>query len=654
MSSDQPGAVNKARKELALTQDRLRQIQRVARFGFWDWDIASGNLYWSDEIYTIFGLPQSEYKPTYQAFLEAVHPEDREKVERAVEKALADNARYEVEHRVKRLDGHIIHVREEGEVICDVTGKPSRMLGTVVDVTRRRRAEEASRESEQQFRIIWESVSEGMMTVDDEGVISRINPAATNMFGYAKDELLGQQVEILVPPHLRQGHVTLRRDYQLRPESYHRRDIMDSVIDLAAVRKDGKHLPVRISLIPVVMQGVRETLLTIVETSTRQLLERKLRQAEKLEAIGRLAGGIAHDLNNILTAVIGYTDLCATSLGPSHHCQIYLREVAKGGDRAKKLVGNMLAFTRQQVLEPRLLDINVGLKDMEKMLLGLIKPSVDLVLDLKSGLHLVYVDPIQLVQVMTNLVVNADHAMPAGGRLLISTNNLSFQEEFMTATGPTTPGRYVEVLVNDSGEGISEKMINKIFDPFFTTKTTDQGTGLGLSTVYGIMRQSRGAISVFSKEGLGTTFRLFFPVADSRILEQEVPVDANSRETGNEMILVVDDDAGVRSLVKRILVQQGYGVLEASDPDTGLDLLESCPDVRLVISDVVMGGMSGHQMKRLIQSRYPHLRVLLMSGYITQVVIAETDDGEQESYLAKPFTGKKLVEKVQELLSKGS
>jgi PAS domain S-box-containing protein len=381
--------------------------------------------------------------------------------------------------------------------------------------------------------------------------------------------------------------------------------------------------------------------------------EEQLRQSQKMEAIGRLAGGIAHDFNNLLTVITGYSDLAIRKLPAEDPLQRNIGEIKKAGDHAASLTRQLLAFSRKQILQAKVFDLNGVVSDMEKMLRRLIGEDIELRTLLNAELGNINADPGQIEQVIMNLAVNARDAMPQGGKLIIETENVCLDEEYAGQHMAVVPGAYVMLAVSDTGTGMDEETQARIFDPFFTTKELGRGTGLGLSTVYGIVKQSGGNVWVYSEVGRGTTFKVYFPRSDEHARESNRTVEPEDGLQGDEIILLTEDEANVRQLAREILRSYGYHVLEAANSSEALSICErNKAPIQLLITDVIMPGMSGRQLADYLTRLRPEMNVLFMSGYTDEAIIQHGVLESETCFLQKPFTSIALARKVREALDK--
>jgi nitrogen-specific signal transduction histidine kinase len=420
------------------------------------------------------------------------------------------------------------------------------------------------------------------------------------------------------------------------------------------VRRDGREVPCsKVLVAHRAPSGEVEFFSVIAHDMTeRRSLEEQIRQAQKMEAVGRLAGGVAHDFNNLLTAISGYSDFLLRRLGPQHPLRKDAEEIQRAAARAASLTRQLLAFSRRQVLEPKVIDLNLVVTDMEKMLRRLIGEHIELATSLDPALGRVRADRGQIEQVLLNLAVNARDAMPGGGRVTIETRNVDLDAAYARDHVGIEPGAYVLLCVSDTGVGMDDETRLHIFEPFFTTKAGGSGTGLGLSTVYGIVRQSGGSIEVASEPGRGAAFKVYLPRVEGTAAPLAAPKPAGpDLAAGTGTVLVVEDEEIVRSLARRILETAGYRVLEAADPHTALEICDRfAGPIDLLLTDIVMPKMSGRVLAERVAERRPEVRTLFMSAY-AEAAVAREAGGEDLAWIEKPFTVDMLTRKVQEVLA---
>ena len=502
-------------------------------------------------------------------------------------------------------------------------------------------------ESESRYRSLIEGATYGIYRSDEKGFVA-VNPALVQMLGYANED------EVL--------RLDVARDIYLNPDE--RARLMDEYgqkgriesIEVLWKKKNGQPIHVRLSGRAVRDEaGSHLGFEMIAEDITeRRSLEERLRQSQKMEAIGRLAGGVAHDFNNLLTVITGYNQLLMDNLGEEHPLRADLDEVRKAADRAAALTKQLLAFSRQQVLAPKVLDLNIVVESMQNLLKRLLGEDIELSTILPPGVGHVKADPGQLGQVIMNLAVNARDAMPSGGRLTIQTANVMLSDTYGPENFYTEGGNYVMLAVSDTGSGMDPETRSHIFEPFYTTKSQGKGTGLGLSTVYGIVKQSGGYVFVESEVGKGSTFKVHLPRVAEEVDTSAPRPHESSRRRGSETVLLVEDEDGVRSLAKQVLENHGYTVLEARNGAEGLAMAEQCArlkhPVHLVLTDVVMQHMSGRQLAEEMERRFPRVKVLYMSGYTDDAVLQRGVLAAGSAFLQKPFSPESLVAKVRELL----
>jgi len=512
------------------------------------------------------------------------------------------------------------------------------------------RSDEALRESEARYRLVARVTFNAIWDWDVMRNEVVWNEGVQTLFGYSADEVEPQRDWWTERIHLEDkdrinagldrlldsGEQIWSEEYRFRCSN----GSYASVIDRGYVMHDDEGKPVR-------MIGA------ILDITERKQLEDQLRQSQKMEVVGRLAGGIAHDFNNLLTVITGYSKLLLQrDLDDHDPRRKYVVEIDKAGERAAALTHQLLAFSRKQVLQPEVLDLNVVIAEMDKMLQRLIGEDINLVTVPGKGLGWVKADPGQMEQVIVNLAVNARDAMPLGGKLTIETANVELDERYAHQRAEVTSGPYVMLAVSDTGMGIDEETLSHIFEPFFTTKEQGKGTGLGLATAYGIVKQSGGHLWVYSEVGRGTMFKVYLPRI-GEVVEAAAPGSSRiALSQGSETILLVEDEAGVRALILEVLTERGYTVLEACNGDEALRLCEqrSSP-IHLLLTDVVMpGGMNGRELAEQLTSLHPELKVLYMSGYTDEAIIHHGVLDRGTIFLQKPFTPDALERKAREVL----
>jgi PAS domain S-box-containing protein len=521
---------------------------------------------------------------------------------------------------------------------------------------KRKQAEDAVSQSEARKAAILEAALDAIITIDHEGKIIEFNPAAESMFGFTRSQTLGRDMaELIIPPGWRDQY----REVLARHRTAGEAPSLGKRLELSGLRADGKEFPVEVAVARIRAEGPPLFTGYIRDISERKQAEEilrqteeRFRQAQKMEAIGRLAGGVAHDFNNLLTVITGYSHLLLSTLPEGDASITLIQEIAKAAERAVMLTRQLLAFSRKQVTSTKVVDLNTIVTDMNKMLQRLIGEDISLVPVLAPGLHPIKVDPGQFEQVIMNLVINARDAMPQGGTLTLETANIELDETYTRAYPELQPGAYVLLGVSDTGCGMDETVRARIFEPFFTTKEIGKGTGLGLATVYGIVKQAGGHVAVYSEPGKGTTFKIYLPCAPEAVVAPlQIPAPSPSSR-GTETVLVVEDEDGVRALTSRVLQKNGYKVLEARH---GLEALQICKQqdtpVNLVVTDVVMPKLSGPQLAEQMRTLWPNLRVLFLSGYTDRALVHSGLLDANRNFLQKPFTPDDLTSKVREMLA---
>jgi PAS domain S-box-containing protein len=510
----------------------------------------------------------------------------------------------------------------------------------------RQQAEAALRSSEERFRALVENSSDTLLLLDAEGRVAYITPSSQRHLGWKSEDLIGHSVFDFMHPDDHGMVATKFAEALQRPGEPITQQVRLKHSDGNWRVMDG------VSVNRLHEPSVGAIVVNARDITDRRKLEDQLWHAQKMEAVGQLAGGVAHDFNNLLTAILGYANLMLDELPPQDPLRNDLEEIRSAGDRAASLTRQLLAFSRRQMLQPQVVDINALVTGMQKLLRRLVTEHVEVVAALAPDLMSVRVDPSSIEQVLVNLAVNARDAMPQGGRLTIETANVDLDAAYAKMHVPLEPARYVMIAVGDTGHGMDEATRTRIFEPFFTTKEQGKGIGLGLATVYGIVKQNGGYIWVYSEVGHGSVFKVYLPPADSAPAAHGVTRDdaAGRKKLGWETVLLVEDEDAVRVLAREVLRRNGYVVLEARHGIDALRIAERHPDdIHLIITDLVMPHMAGSELAKRLSAARPGMKVLYMSGY-TDHEVMDRDLTPGAAFMQKPFTPEVLANKVRHVL----
>lgn len=751
-------------EELFRQKELLKETQALARVGSFEWDIRTGQLNWSEQLYKIFGVDARTFHPSFEAYLQMVHPEDVEQVKRRVMAAVSGASSFETQSRIMRPDGSSCVLQSHGRILSDAFGQPEKLIGACMDITEFSLTIDRLNTSEARYRAMVDHASDGLVLHDEDGVIVDVNTRVCTQLGYSREELIGQTpllynremtreqlaeiverlhdaefltfeayhagkdghlfpVEVRLRSYLENGQrravslvldISQRRqaeaarlaseqrlrlllhsanlvvweadpitlnftyvsDYCERLLGYARQawlapnfwlnhlhpDDRDEAYEIcrhgceagidhrmeyrmidatgAVVWiEDAVHVQVQDGRV-VLLQGVLQNI------SQRKLLEEQLHQSQKMEAIGRLAGGVAHDFNNILTVMMGYSELLLFTMPANDPGRAAIASINEAGKRAAALTRQLLTFSRKAIVAPKVLDLNDLVRSTEALLRPTIGEDIKLTIDIDPDVRPIKADRVHIEQVLMNLAINARDAMPQGGSMRISTSNRArVPNDSLRALSD-----YVELALTDSGCGISDEVIGKIFDPFFTTKEVGRGTGLGLAVVHGVVTGAGGFIHVDSQLGIGTTFHLCFPAAPSGS-QVTSPSQESDYPRGQETILLVEDDRAVRAVTQATLTQLGYQVVDAGGGDQALGEFRRDPRrFDLLLTDVVMPGMSGRKLAETIREIRPELPVLFMSGHTDDAVVQHGIRSSADAFIQKPFHPQSLGHKLRELL----
>jgi len=757
----------------------LARTEAIAHVGSWEWDIAGDHVHWSDEMFRIFGRDPNAGAPSFARHSEIYLPEDMQRLSQAVERCKSRGTPYELDLRAVRPDGEIRYCVAWGRAETDATGRIVRLAGVILDITERKRAEEALRKSEKKWRSYVQNAPFGVFITDVDGRYVEVNPAACEITGYSEEELLTMSIPDLMPPGSEQENLShfqrlrdtgfsggtvglLHRNGQvrrwsvsavklaenrflgfaedvterelvaeslrqseerfraaneasldalllLRSERDETGEISDFIFvdvnrrteEMLRMRRDqllGKRL---CETLPVNREaGFFEKYKRVVDTGApleeefflpeahvpavwyyhqvvkvhdgvfichRDISDRKraeaeheklqtqLRQAQKMEAVGRLAGGVAHDFNNMLGIIIGHADMVLEEMGADQPFYADLVEIRKAGVRSADLTRQLLAFARKQTVAPRVIDLNKTVGGMLKMLQRLIGEDIDMAWIPGEKVWPVKIDPGQVDQILANLCVNARDAIADVGKVTIETGNIVFDEDYCRIHAGFVPGEYAMLAVSDNGCGMDAETLAYVFEPFYTTKELGKGTGLGLATVYGVVKQNKGLINVYSEPGQGTTFKIYLPrhlPETTRFSEKRSNPPA---ERGRETVLLVEDEPAILRMTALMLKREGYTVVGAGTPGEAIHLATENPgEIHLLMTDVVMPEMNGRDLAKNILSLYPRLKCLFMSGYTANVIAHHGVLDEGVHFIQKPFSKAELAAKVREALDQTS
>ena len=766
-----------AEVKLTVSTERLHLALEAAKAGTWEWDLRTNENIWSKELFSVYGLEPDSCKPSYEAWRQTIHPDDREKAEQVVQEAAQNGTVLNAEWRIVGSDGRERWLMSRGRPVRDAGGQPVRYFGVVMDITDRKQAEEKLRKSRELEQSILSSVPHGIFGLEDRKIFFA-NDAIEAVTGWKPEEVIGKDTRIFFRndeewraygaviyakmqsettfsyepltlfvkkdgremycrtsfsrigeygsnkyvsmvedvTEAKRTEMALReseRDFRLlvdnAPEAIfiqtgmrfayvnfacmrlygagsreellgmpvlerfapdlhavilkrirllHEENRPASAIEQKHLKMNGELIDVLVSAIPFRFQGDAGALVFVTDISgSKQMEEEKIRlqeqllQAQKMESVGRLAGGVAHDFNNMLGVILGHTEMAMAGVEHDDPLWAGLEEIRKAAERSADLTRQLLAFARKQTISPKVLDPNETVEGMLKMLRRLIGEDMDLLWKPGHSVGQIRVDPSQIDQVLANLCVNARDAISGVGKVTIETGNVMMDDAYGRDHLEAAPGAYVMLAVSDDGSGMDKETLGKLFEPFYTTKEVGKGTGLGLATVYGIMKQNNGFINVYSEPNQGTTFKLYFPQYMDKTEQTRGEATQKPIQGGRETVLVVEDEPAILEMTKLMLEKQGYELLTARTPGEAIEIAGTYGGaIHLLITDVVMPEMNGRDLAAEILSFQPKIRKLFMSGYTADVIARHGVLEEGVHFIQKPFSLGDLAAKVREAL----
>ncbi|MGD9209696.1 MAG: ATP-binding protein [Desulfobacteraceae bacterium] len=638
-------------RTVALRKSERRQIeaQRIAKLGDFTWNVETGEVTWSRGMFDLLRYDPKEKIDYAKVNAGIHHPDDLPRVTKWLNDCIK-SGKSELtpnEYRIIRKDGKTIYVRTQGLI---ERGKENETIvfATAQDITENVLAEKALRESEKRYHDTLESIMEGFQIISYDWCYLYVNSAVARHAQKAKEEMLGRTM-MEVFPGIEETPLfgLLRHCMEERVPHF-----IEDEFTFTDGRKGWFDLRIEPAPDGIIVFSIDITERKKAEIESK-MLQDQLLQAQKLESVGRLAGGVAHDLNNLFSPIIGYSEMLLEDLDPKEDIYELVTEILNAGFRARDLIQHLLAFSRKQTMQFKPVDLNMAVKRFEKLLRRTIPEDIKIEVSLSPNVPVIMMDVGQIEQVIMNLAVNAADAMSGGGILAIKTTYIILDEEYIALYPEVLPGQYVMLSVHDNGCGMDEEIRKDIFEPFFSTKG-EQGTGLGLATVHGIVKQHNGHIGVDSEPGKGTIFKIYLPANSNQELTESKKITETILDLrGTESILLVEDNRQVCKLAQTILKRLGYTVYVTQDSSQAIKLLESHGNVvHLLLTDVVLPGMNGKELYNLAVKTYPDLKVLYMSGYSNNVIAHRGGLYEGVEFIQKPFTAQNLAAKVRQVLTK--
>ncbi len=639
---------------LLESESRYGRALSATTDALWEWDLISNETFFSRRWFEMLGYADQEMAMTFETWKELCHPDDFdlavEKIRATLESAGA--VRYRAEFRLRAKDGTWRWILGRGDVVRrDAQGKPLMLVGTHIDISERKQAEEnAAREKLFSDEVI-DSLPGIFYMYDENSRLVRWNRRHEEVTGYSSQEISGKcNLEFFAEEH-REGIREAVQTLFAEGAGY---------AEAPLLLKDGRQIPYFFTGRPAMVGGHPYFLGVGIDISDRkraeeerERLQDQLLQAQKMESVGRLAGGVAHDFNNMLSVIIGYAELAQLQIDRNAPVSNYLEQIRSAAERSATLTQQLLAVARKQTIAPRQLDLNVTVEGMLTMLRRLIGEEIELAWLPGAGLWMVTMDPSQIDQLLVNLCVNARDAIGGVGKITIETANISLDETYCATHEGLSPGDHVSLIVSDTGCGMDKKMIDGIFEPFFTTKDLGQGTGLGLAMVYGIIKQNRASVNVSSEPGRGTTFQIFLPRAEGQGETAGIAGIEGLRFSRGETILLVEDERTIMEMARTMLTTLNYNLLVTGGPEEAIRLVGGYDGpIDLLLTDVVMPKMNGRQLQERLLTVRPEMRCLFMSGYTADVIASQGVLDAGLHFIQKPFSMQTLAIRLREVLDR--
>jgi PAS domain S-box-containing protein len=643
-------------RRLGESEERYRLAMDAATDGVWDWDVTTGTVQYNPAWRRIIGVEEVENE--FDVWASRLHPDEKEAVLEGLQPCLnGKSEHWSQEHRLLAADGTWKWVLGRGRVVSrDAQGRPLRMIGTMTDISERKRAEAALCESREMLNLVLDTVPQSIFWKDRESRYLGCNQVFATAVGLDEPAQIIGKTDYDLPWPRKEADTYRADDREVMEKRQRKRHIIEPL-----QQADGTRLWIDTSKTPLLdgnghcigVLGVYEDISERkrIEEEREQLRDQLL-QAQKMESVGRLAGGVAHDFNNMLQAILGNVELALEEHGLESPVHESLTEIQKCAQHSADLTRQLLAFARRQVVTPKVLDLNETIESMLKMLKRLIGEDIDLLWKPAAKLEPVFIDPAQIDQTLANLCVNARDAIGHhNGKVTIETGMADFDEEYCALHPGFVPGRYIRLSVSDDGCGMDEPTRTNIFEPFFTTKNVGKGTGLGLATVYGVVKQNEGFINVYSKPGYGTSFHIYLPCHSALPPQVCQRSEEASPSRGSETILLVEDEPAILSMTVMMLERKGYTVLGALTPGEAMRLAREHPGkIHLLMTDVVMPEMNGRDLARDLLALCPNLKCLFMSGYTADVIAHHGVLDSGIHFIQKPFSARDLASKLREVL----